>query len=70
MSLGAPVGADALIDLARFCYAHEPVWHSDPNVRIALEGRREVWLRIQKNLQLTDQQIWDLYLQGLNQTQE
>lgn len=70
MSIGSPAGKDALADLARFCYACEPVWHSDPNVRIALEGRREVWLHIQKNLQLSEQQVWELYIQGLNAAQE
>lgn len=48
-------------DLARFCRAHDSTAHPDPHVAARLDGRREVWLRIQQNLQLTDEQLWKLY---------
>ncbi|MBS4046563.1 MAG: hypothetical protein KG075_09505 [Alphaproteobacteria bacterium] len=50
-----------LVDLARFCRAHESTGSQDPAIAARLDGRREVWLRIQQNLKLTDQQLWLLY---------
>lgn len=50
-----------LEDLAKFCRAHESTAHVDPHVAARLDGRREVWLRIQQHLQLTDDQLWKLY---------
>lgn len=41
-----------LADLAKFCRATEPCWHPDPRTHALLEGRREVWLRIQKHINL------------------
>jgi hypothetical protein len=56
------VYADVVLkDLAKFCRAHESTFHPDPHVRCQLEGRREVWLRLQHHLQLTDEQMWELY---------
>lgn len=43
---------DVLEDLARFCRANESSFHLDSRVHAALEGRREVWLRIQQHLNL------------------
>ena len=51
-------GQTVLRDLAQFCFAHETTFHPDAAVAAALEGRREVWLRIQKHLQLDDEQLW------------
>ena len=48
-----PVPDRVLADLARFCRANESTFHPDPRVHAVLEGRREVWLRIQKYLRLT-----------------
>ena len=48
-----------LADLARFCRAHDSTFH--PQHAQRLDGRREVWLRIQHHLQLTDEQVWQLY---------
>lgn len=53
---------DALIDLAEFCRANESCFHQDPRVHAALEGRREVWLRIQEHLHLTPAQLMALRL--------
>lgn len=50
-----------LRDLAKFCRAHASTAHTDPAVAALMEGRREVWLRIQHHLQLTDDQLWKLY---------
>lgn len=48
---------DALIDLADFCRASETCFHEDPRVHAAMEGRREVWLRIQDHIHLTHDQL-------------
>jgi len=50
-----------LADLAKFCRASETTFHVNPRVSDVLIGRREVFLRIAHQLQLTDDQLWDLY---------
>lgn len=50
-----------LKDLARFCRAHESTFHPDARAHAVAEGRREVWLRIQQHLNLTPEQLWELY---------
>jgi len=62
-----PVGERVLQDLAKFCRATESTFHPDPRMSAILEGRREVWLRIQHHLQLTDDQLWEIYGKNLNQ---
>ena len=57
-------GVDAKVvlqDLANFCRANESTYTQDPRLSDRLDGRREVWLRIQQHLQLTDEQLWSLY---------
>lgn len=54
-------GRLVLEDLAKFCRAHESTFHSDAGLSNQLDGRREVWLRIQQHLQLSDKQVWALY---------
>lgn len=56
-----PFGDEVLEDLAKFCRANETAFHPDPRVHAALEGRREVFLRIARHLQLTDEQLWALH---------
>lgn len=56
------VDAKAVLkDLAKFCRADKSTFHEDPRAHAVLEGRREVWLRIQNYLQLTPDQLWELY---------
>ena len=52
---------EVLKDLATFCRATETTFHADPYMRSQLDGRREVWLRIQHHLQLTDDELWERY---------
>lgn len=55
-------GQAVLKDLARFCRAHESTFNEGSDRASALaEGRREVWLRLQHHLQLTPDQLWELY---------
>lgn len=53
-----PFGAEVLQDLAKFCRATESTFHPDPRVHAVAEGRREVWLRIQQHLKLSDDDLW------------
>jgi len=56
-----PLGQEVLADLAKFCRAREPAFHPDPRIHALLEGRREVFLRIQQHLQLTDDELWQIF---------
>ena len=53
----SPAGNDVLIDLAKFCRANETCFHEDPRLHAVLEGRREVWLRIQEHLYLSSEDL-------------
>ena len=50
-----------LKDLAKFCRAHETTFHADPRVHAALEGRKEVWHRIQEHLNLDEHELFELH---------
>lgn len=57
-------GADAmavLADIAKFCRANESTAHPDPYIASKMDGRREVWLRIQHHLNLDNETLWRLY---------
>lgn len=54
-------GKAVLTDLANFCRAHQSTFDQNPAVANRLDGRREVWLRIQQHLNLTDAQLWELF---------
>jgi hypothetical protein len=50
-----------LADLAKFCRANTSTFHPDVRAAAALDGRREVFLRIAHHLNLTDEHLWALY---------
>lgn len=50
-----------LEDLAKFCRADSTTFNTDPRVHASLEGRREVWLRIQDHLKLVPDELWEKY---------
>lgn len=50
-----------LKDLAKFCRAHESTFELDPRKHAVLEGRREVWLRIQEHLNLSPDEFAKLH---------
>ena len=56
-----PAGEAVLKDLARFCRAHDTTFHPDARIDAALQGRREVWLRIQQHLNLPEHELWEMY---------
>lgn len=56
-----PAHVIVLEDLARFCRANEScVVPGEHDKTLVLEGRREVWLRIQEYLNLTPVQLFAL----------
>jgi len=50
-----------LTDLSKFCRAHKSTAHLDPHMAARLDGRREVWLRIQQHTKLDDETLWLLF---------
>jgi hypothetical protein len=57
-------GERVLDDLAKFCRAHETTFHTDPRVEGIMQGRREVWLRITRHLNMTDEELWSHFNPG------
>lgn len=57
----SPAGQRVLQDLAQFCRANETCFHEDPRLHAVLEGRREVFLRIGKHLNLTSEQLYAVF---------
>lgn len=58
----SPYTETVLKDLAKFCRAHTTAFHKDQRMHAVLEGRREVWLKIQEYLQMTTEEIYDLHM--------
>lgn len=50
-----------LEDLSKFCRADTTTFDPDPRIHAVLEGRREVWLRIQKHLNSSNQELLRFY---------
>ena len=57
----SPGGQVLLEDLMRFCRAHESTFHPNERISANMDGRREVWLRIQQHLQLDVSTLLTLY---------
>ena len=57
----SPFTHDVLVDLAKFCRAHTSTFNPDPRIHAQLEGRREVWLRIQEAIQLSPDELLALH---------
>ena len=55
-----PAQNSVLEDLARFCHANETQFHENQRLTDVLIGRREVWLRIQNFLNLSDADLYRL----------
>ncbi|CAD7335169.1 hypothetical protein FIM10_01850 [Sphingomonadales bacterium 56] len=50
-------GEAVLADLRDFCFAQESTFHPDARVQAQREGRREVWLRLTKFLNLDENRV-------------
>lgn len=69
--LNQPANVMVMEDLARFCRATEScVVPGERDKTLILEGRREVWLRIQEYLNLTPEQLYALKTGGSVQPKE
>lgn len=53
-----------LADLANFCRAGKSTFDPDARVHALLEGRKEVWLRIANHLNLTETELYDVFVRG------
>lgn len=56
-----PLGELVLKDLARFCRAHGTTFHPDARVHAVLEGRREVFERIARHMNMNPDDLWRFY---------
>ena len=54
-----------LADLARFCRANASTFDPNPQIQARLDGRREVWLRIADHLEMTETELYDLFVRGV-----
>ena len=50
-----------LVDLAKFCRANDTTFNKDPRLSAVLQGRHEVWLRVQQYLNLTPEELFDIH---------
>lgn len=60
-NIAHPAAQTVLGDLQKFCRASEEIISADATKMAYLEGRRSVWLRIQRHLHLTPEQLMLLY---------
>jgi hypothetical protein len=67
---GSAAGEEVLQDLSEFCRANTSTFDADPRMHAVLEGRREVWLRIQEYLHLTPDQLATLKVRAIQQRTE
>jgi hypothetical protein len=61
LTFGSPAGGKVLDDLMEFCHVNESCFDADPRIHAALEGRREVFLRIQQMMEIPSQHLFKLY---------
>jgi len=59
-TFGGPLAAHILEDLADFCHFNEAGYHPDRRMTDVLIGRREVFLRIVQNLELSPDDMFEL----------
>jgi hypothetical protein len=56
-----PHGERVMVDLRMFCSAEKTCFHADPRIHARLEGRRDVFLRIQEHLNYGLEDLAALY---------
>lgn len=59
----SPTGAEQVLpDLAEFCHANDPLpLGADERTAFRYEGRRDVWLHIREYLDLSDDELADIW---------
>lgn len=60
-------GRRVLRDLAKVCHAVESTADPDPREQARKEGKRQVWLRIQRMMNVDEAEIFALINEGENQ---
>lgn len=60
-AFGGESGKEVLKDLAVFCGSQRSSYSSDALEMAFREGRREVFLRIQQHINISEDDIWKLY---------
>jgi len=70
LCFGTPAGKAVLDDLLIFCHAGKTTYDDDPRMQAALEGRREVILRIAQMMNIPSAQLMTLYFGVQTQTGE
>ena len=58
----SPYVETVLKDLAVFCRAHQSTFLPDPRAHAVLEGRREVWLKIQEYIHMSPEELYRLHV--------
>lgn len=61
LSFPDPKNNECLKDLAKFCHADEVCGGGNLYLLGVADGRREVWLRIQKHLNLQPDQLYEIF---------
>jgi hypothetical protein len=56
-----PYSDIVLKDLATYCFANQSTFNANDRAHVLAEGRREVWLRIANHLNMSPDQLWELY---------
>lgn len=54
-------GQRVMQDLVQACRGNKTCFHPDPRVHAMLEGRREILLYIQRNINLTPEELFKMY---------
>jgi hypothetical protein len=65
----SPFTETVLADLAKFCRASESTFHVDARAHALMEGRREVYLRIQEFINLNADQLLEKYAKEVKNEQ-
>lgn len=60
----SPSGQRVLHHLAKFCRANNSCFEDDPRRHARMEGRRDVWLLIERHLNLSSEQLLSVYSGG------
>jgi hypothetical protein len=61
VAFGGNSGKRVLADLKRYCRANKPTFSGEDSLKAAfLEGRRDVFLRIQEHIHISDQELHNL----------
>jgi hypothetical protein len=61
LTFAGPHSERVMADLKRFCRAEATCFNADPRIHAVLEGRREVFLRIQEHMNLGLEDLATLY---------